>query len=406
MLNRPPWIADPLIRQLPRDVRDAYNHAPELVELAYNLDRMMCSEEPSWAGFIAGSAAKVQAFSCEALDFIEPLLVRFAAARLQPCRFMGEDHTTAHEAALFVARRVTLGVENGVLTRDASGFWPHPLSYLCDGGKDPIDPAAWECGYRDHLLSLGVLSVDAGKLGPGPRWSDLRCGYRAFVPDFDPERLLNALRLEAAAAAEAGGSPAEAGRECTALTPAERPATEAGSPSPIAAAADAEPAGRSDPKQRMSAAEANRKAMELAKADRFFVQRSLREWAHAIGCSDGLVSELPLWKETMNLTGRGIKGKAPAPKAVGLTDDVEAVAGEGKPNDVLDQVIVKEDTARAKARWEALSPNRGWDELSPEEQRREIAASTEDEDMQRLIAEQDADRRADQGRKFRRRKRP
>jgi hypothetical protein len=32
--------------------------------------------------------------------------------------------------------------------------------------------------------------------------------------------------------------------------------------------------------------------MELAKADRFFVHRTLREWAKMIGCSLGLVARL------------------------------------------------------------------------------------------------------------------
>src|SRR5262249_11683120 len=47
----------------------------------------------------------------------------------------------------------------------------------------------------------------------------------------------------------------------------------------------------------MTRKEANDKAIALAKADRFFVQRSLREWADAIGCSEGLVPKLDLWQQ-------------------------------------------------------------------------------------------------------------
>jgi len=67
----------------------------------------------------------------------------------------------------------------------------------------------------------------------------------------------------------------------------------------------------------MSVEEANQKAMDLAKADRLFVQRSLREWAHAIGCSDGLVAKLPLWRATIMsipLSESGGK-RGPAPDA-------------------------------------------------------------------------------------------
>jgi hypothetical protein len=66
--------------------------------------------------------------------------------------------------------------------------------------------------------------------------------------------------------------------------------------------------------RRMTVSEANDEAMRLAKADRFFVQRSLREWAEAIGCSEGLVAKLPLWRKTMKQTGRGRENKDSLPK--------------------------------------------------------------------------------------------
>jgi hypothetical protein len=91
-----------------------------------------------------------------------------------------------------------------------------------------------------------------------------------------------------------------------------------------------EPAARavSGRKARMTAAEANERAMGLAKADRFFVKRSLREWAEAIGCSEGLVAKLPLWLATMEKTGRGKKDRVAPPKAVSLTGNLEAVLGD------------------------------------------------------------------------------
>jgi hypothetical protein len=81
----------------------------------------------------------------------------------------------------------------------------------------------------------------------------------------------------------------------------------------------------------MTVQEANDKAMRLAKADRFFVKRPQREWAKAIGCSAGLVAKLPLWRETMQLTGRGRENSGPSPKVVSLTGRLEASVGEDDP---------------------------------------------------------------------------
>jgi hypothetical protein len=101
--------------------------------------------------------------------------------------------------------------------------------------------------------------------------------------------------------------------------------------------------GDSMSRPRTTVQEANCKAMELARADPAFVQRSLREWADAIGCSHGLVTELPLWQETMRRTGRGRKDKSVAPKAVSLTKPLEAATGEGDKDDVLNQLIAQQE---------------------------------------------------------------
>lgn len=88
-----------------------------------------------------------------------------------------------------------------------------------------------------------------------------------------------------------------------------------------------------DPERRMTRAKANHRATELAKADRFFVERSQREWANLIHCSEGLVSKLPLWQEKMRRAG----GLAAAPKAVRFTDALEKTVG--KPNEELQRLI-------------------------------------------------------------------
>ncbi len=122
-----------------------------------------------------------------------------------------------------------------------------------------------------------------------------------------------------------------------------REAIPAGGPaSAISPEADQDATAASSPK-RMTAEEANKKAMELAKTDRFFVERSLREWAERIGCSEGLVPKLPLWQATMEKTGRGRRDKAPPPKAVSLTENLEAVTGEGDKDEVLNHLVAEQE---------------------------------------------------------------
>jgi hypothetical protein len=96
----------------------------------------------------------------------------------------------------------------------------------------------------------------------------------------------------------------------------------------------------------LSAEEANQKAMQLAEADHSFVNSSQREWAKAIGCSIGQVSNLPFFRATMKHTGRGRRGNAPAPKAVGLTGRLEAAVGEGERDEVLNKLIARDERGR------------------------------------------------------------
>jgi hypothetical protein len=104
--------------------------------------------------------------------------------------------------------------------------------------------------------------------------------------------------------------------------------------------------GKANSTPRMTRQAANAKAMELAKADPSFVQRSLREWADAIGCSEGLVANLPFWRETMKQTGRGKEGSVPAPKAISLTSNLEAVTGEGGRDEQLKSLIAEQEADR------------------------------------------------------------
>jgi hypothetical protein len=109
----------------------------------------------------------------------------------------------------------------------------------------------------------------------------------------------------------------------------------------------------SHPREEWTRERANARAMELVKAKKLSVKSSQREWAAAIGCSVGLVGELPLWIETMQRTGRGRKDQVAQPKAVTLSKKVEATVGED--GDVLKR-LVRQSEADAKAESSPLDP--------------------------------------------------
>ncbi|HEY2416170.1 MAG TPA: hypothetical protein VGI40_28265 [Pirellulaceae bacterium] len=88
----------------------------------------------------------------------------------------------------------------------------------------------------------------------------------------------------------------------------------------------------------MSVAQANKKAMEIAKADRKFVTQPVRVWAERIKCSVATVYKTRLWRETMKTTGRG-RSRGPTPSAVSFTHKVEAAVGDGGKHSVLDELI-------------------------------------------------------------------
>jgi hypothetical protein len=153
----------------------------------------------------------------------------------------------------------------------------------------------------------------------------------------------------------------------------------------------------------MNVKQANDKARKLAKRDPSFLDRSQREWANAIGCSKGLVGKLPLWQKNRERLNEAAKDKPQAAKAATLTDDLMAVTGDkAHGRAVVDKLIDDEDAALAKQKWEESMPSRAWADLSPEEQRREVSGLVE---LDRLVAEQKAAQREDEGKRFRPRRR-
>jgi hypothetical protein len=92
----------------------------------------------------------------------------------------------------------------------------------------------------------------------------------------------------------------------------------------------------------MSIDEANAAARRLAKCDIAFVKLPIREWAKRIGCTISTVSKTALWQEVMRRSGRG-RVPGGVPKTVSLTENINACLGEGRPNEVLDQLIAEQE---------------------------------------------------------------
>lgn len=92
-----------------------------------------------------------------------------------------------------------------------------------------------------------------------------------------------------------------------------------------------------DNRPRMTKDQANAKAMQLAEADPQFVYGGQREWARAIGCAVGLITDLSFWREVAAKTGRDRKGKGKAPRVVSLSD--RTLAATPDPKAELDCLI-------------------------------------------------------------------
>lgn len=98
--------------------------------------------------------------------------------------------------------------------------------------------------------------------------------------------------------------------------------------------------------KRLTLAEANEKAMKLAKGDREFVRKGQREWAERIGCAVGQIVNLPFWREVAARTGRDRKAKGKAPRVVSLTDKVLAVTPDSRAETELDRLIREQEAER------------------------------------------------------------
>lgn len=87
-------------------------------------------------------------------------------------------------------------------------------------------------------------------------------------------------------------------------------------------------------KRRITQEEANLKALEFLKSQKY---RTVRTLANAIGCSEGLIGRLPAWQAYQSeLEKQGLK-KPSAPKAVSLTDGI--LANEGRNDPELERLI-------------------------------------------------------------------
>lgn len=99
-------------------------------------------------------------------------------------------------------------------------------------------------------------------------------------------------------------------------------------------------------RSKITKAEANMKARDILKKD---PEITGRELAQKIGCSNGLISELPAWRAVQEQRKKGRK-----PKKRRLTNRMLKVAGTGKKDQVLKELILeqqadeKEDDRQAK----------------------------------------------------------
>ncbi|MBS0198079.1 MAG: hypothetical protein JSR77_15100 [Planctomycetes bacterium] len=117
------------------------------------------------------------------------------------------------------------------------------------------------------------------------------------------------------------------------------------------------PATVSRRKMGMSREEANERAKEILRKDKSFGDRNIKEWAAAIGCATGTVANLPLWRACIERRRRN--KSASRPKAVSLSKGLEASL---------------ERRGKVGSR---------------------IANSPQDEELENLIADQNADERRD-----------
>lgn len=154
---------------------------------------------------------------------------------------------------------------------------------------------------------------------------------------------------------------------------------------------DKPPGGRTTPKS-ITKHEAEAVARHLDKYEVTFLRLTAKEMAERIKqksgkpCSETLVKGLPYWDEAMEATGRRRKrgGKAKgrgrdrgtAARPMNFSKNLEFVTGEGKKQEVLEELVEAEETAKAEQylREQAQAIHLvKTSRLEPEEQRQTIA---------------------------------
>jgi hypothetical protein len=125
--------------------------------------------------------------------------------------------------------------------------------------------------------------------------------------------------------------------------------------------APSEPEGASSTPS-ITSEEANQTAMKLAKQDPAFLNGVVRDWAAAIRkatgktCSIATVKATRLWRETMKATGRG-RSKGKAPQAVSFTENLEAVTGSGRDQQILEDLIAEQEADNEPSPVDGDRPN-------------------------------------------------
>lgn len=136
------------------------------------------------------------------------------------------------------------------------------------------------------------------------------------------------------------------------------------------AAVDESPRSSSrDTQSSVTCDEANQKARKLLKTVPGFEDKTQKEWAEAIGCSEGLVAKLPVRKAVMEERRKNKPLGAPkAPAAISLSNRVLATVGED--NDPAKSAEIEETMQRLIAEAKTPEEKERLENLTPEQRRR------------------------------------
>ena len=205
-MPRPPRDIDPLVEQLPDDLKAACDHVIAVFESARFIDSLLRRGMAGLADTITSSAAEFRGHLGDAWVLLRPVLPRLAGGRgLRSYANANTTYPTAHQAALAVAEAVAQGIEDAGLSSDQDNPVPSVRMPVPDD-ESSCDPAFWRGQYDEALLDNGVLvKADDGFMA-GPNWAGFTAAYMKLVPPFDPGTLTTDLQLEATAAAKEHGA--------------------------------------------------------------------------------------------------------------------------------------------------------------------------------------------------------